>query len=164
MTRKVADCRKTPSDINCSLTIIGEEDEVVRAAVEHAVSAHAHEDTPELREQVRGMLENEAEPSRSAMQFVQLIEFKTHRREELSELMTEWEDRTGGKRTATRALLAEDHEQPDLYFELVEFPSYDEAIRNSHLPETEELSERMRSLCEGEPTFHNLDVVRAEAL
>ncbi|TDD92403.1 DUF1059 domain-containing protein [Saccharopolyspora karakumensis] len=164
MTRKVADCRKTPSDINCSLTIIGEEDEVVRAAVEHAVSAHGHEDTTELREQVRGMIETEDRSARGGMQFVQLIEFKTRRREELSRLLDEWEVRTGGKRTATRAVLAEDHEQPDLYYELVEFPSYDEAIRNSHLPETEELSERMRNLCEGEPTFHNLDVVRAEAL
>ncbi|RPK92713.1 MULTISPECIES: DUF1059 domain-containing protein [Streptomyces] len=59
MTRKVADCRKYPSEMNCSLTITGEEDEVVRAASEHAASVHGHEDGPELREQVRGMLEDE---------------------------------------------------------------------------------------------------------
>jgi predicted small metal-binding protein len=53
----MADCRRWPSDINCSLTIIGEEDEVVRAAAEHAASAHGHEDTPELRDQVREFLE-----------------------------------------------------------------------------------------------------------
>lgn len=164
MTRKVADCRKTPSEINCSLTIIGEEDEVVRAAAEHAVSAHGHDDTPELREQVRGMLEDEAGPAPDGMKFVQLIEFKTRQGEELNRLMDEWEDRTGGKRTATRAVLTQDHEQPGTYYEFVEFPSYDEAIRNSNLPETDELSQRMRNLCEGEPTFHNLDVVRAEAL
>jgi predicted small metal-binding protein len=57
MARMMADCRRWPSDINCSLTIIGEEDEVVRAAAEHAASAHGHEDTPELREQVREFLE-----------------------------------------------------------------------------------------------------------
>jgi hypothetical protein len=33
------------------------EDEVVRAAAEHAASAHGHDDTPELREQVREFLE-----------------------------------------------------------------------------------------------------------
>ncbi|WP_406692284.1 DUF1059 domain-containing protein [Saccharopolyspora sp. ID03-671] len=164
MTRKVADCRKAPSDINCSLTISGEEHEVIRAAVEHAVSAHGHEDTPELREQLRGMLENEVRPESDGMRFVQLIEFKTHRKDEINQLMDEWEDRTGGKRTATRAVLTQDHEQPDTYFEFVEFPSYDEAIHNSNLPETDELSHRMRDLCDGEPTFHNLDVVRAEAL
>jgi hypothetical protein len=57
MGRVMADCRRFPSESNCSLTIIGEEEEVVRAAAEHAASVHSHEDTPELREQVRGMLE-----------------------------------------------------------------------------------------------------------
>jgi hypothetical protein len=59
MSRKVADCRRFPSETDCSLTISGEEEEVVRAASEHAVSVHGHEDTPELREQVRSMLEDE---------------------------------------------------------------------------------------------------------
>jgi hypothetical protein len=55
----MADCRRWPSDSNCSLTIIGEEEEVVNAAAEHSVSVHGHEDTPELREQIRGLLEAE---------------------------------------------------------------------------------------------------------
>jgi hypothetical protein len=59
MARKMADCRRFPSESNCSLTIIGEEEEVVGAAAEHAVSVHGHDDTPELRDQVRGMLEPE---------------------------------------------------------------------------------------------------------
>lgn len=57
MARMMADCRRFESDSNCSLTIIGEEDEVVKAATEHAASVHGHDNTPELREQVRGMLE-----------------------------------------------------------------------------------------------------------
>jgi predicted small metal-binding protein len=57
MARVMADCRRFPSDTNCSLTIIGEEDEVVRAAAEHAASVHGHEDTPEMREQLRDFLE-----------------------------------------------------------------------------------------------------------
>ncbi len=59
MARTMADCRRFPSESNCSLTIIGEEEEVVRTASEHAVSVHDHEDTPELRDQIRGMLEPE---------------------------------------------------------------------------------------------------------
>ncbi|MFF3324562.1 DUF1059 domain-containing protein [Streptomyces sp. NPDC002889] len=59
MTRKVADCRKSPSVSGCTLTISGEENEVVRAAVEHAVSVHEHADTPELRQQIRESLEDE---------------------------------------------------------------------------------------------------------
>jgi predicted small metal-binding protein len=59
MARVMADCRRFPSESNCSLTIIGEEEEVVRTAAEHAVSVHGHEDTPELRDQIREMLEPE---------------------------------------------------------------------------------------------------------
>jgi predicted small metal-binding protein len=57
MARKMADCRRWPSESNCSLVIIGEEEEVVRAAAEHAASVHGHEDTPEMRERLRAMLE-----------------------------------------------------------------------------------------------------------
>lgn len=57
--RKVADCRDYPSETNCTLTISGEEDEVVRAASEHAVSVHGHTDSTELHDQIRGMLKDE---------------------------------------------------------------------------------------------------------
>jgi len=59
MARKVADCREFPSESGCSLSIAGEEEEVVRAATMHAVDVHGHEDTAELREQIRGMLKDE---------------------------------------------------------------------------------------------------------
>ncbi len=59
MARKMADCRRFESESDCSLTIIGDEDEVMRTAVEHAVSVHGHTDTPEMREQLRTMLEDE---------------------------------------------------------------------------------------------------------
>ncbi|MFZ0215123.1 MAG: DUF1059 domain-containing protein [Candidatus Dormiibacterota bacterium] len=57
MARMMADCRKSPSVTNCSLVIIGEEEEVVRAASEHAASVHQHPDTAELREMIRRDLE-----------------------------------------------------------------------------------------------------------
>ena len=59
--RKSIDCRDYPSDKNCSLKISGTEQEVLVAAVQHAVSAHGHEETPELREQIRSMLKVEAD-------------------------------------------------------------------------------------------------------
>ncbi|MEY9873354.1 putative small metal-binding protein [Streptacidiphilus sp. MAP12-33] len=58
--RKVADCRDYPSESGCSLTIAGEEEEVVRAAAEHAVSVHGETDSPELRNEIRGALKDEA--------------------------------------------------------------------------------------------------------
>lgn len=57
MARMMADCRRWPSETNCSLVIIGEEDEVVRAAAEHAASVHGHENNEELRTQLRDFLE-----------------------------------------------------------------------------------------------------------
>jgi Protein of unknown function (DUF1059) len=60
MSRKIADCRRFESDTNCSLTIIGEEDEVLVTAAQHAATFHGHEDTPEFREQLRAMLEPES--------------------------------------------------------------------------------------------------------
>jgi hypothetical protein len=59
MARKMADCRRFESESDCTLTIIGEEDEVVSAAAAHAVAVHGHKDTAEMREQVRAMLEDE---------------------------------------------------------------------------------------------------------
>jgi hypothetical protein len=57
--RKVADCRDFPSDSACSLTIAGTESEVLTAAVHHAVTAHGHADTPEVRAWLRDNLKDE---------------------------------------------------------------------------------------------------------
>lgn len=57
--RYVVDCRKEPSESNCSLTIAGERDEVLRAAAEHAMSVHGHTDSPEFRKTLEGALEPE---------------------------------------------------------------------------------------------------------
>ena len=57
--RKYIDCSEYPSDSNCSLRISGTEDEVMAAAVDHASSIHGHDDSPEFREQLRGMLKDE---------------------------------------------------------------------------------------------------------
>jgi predicted small metal-binding protein len=62
MARKMVDCRTMPSEINCTLTIAGEQEEVLDAAVMHAVDKHGHENSPQLREMIRGGLVD-AEPA-----------------------------------------------------------------------------------------------------
>jgi predicted small metal-binding protein len=58
MARKMIDCRSVPSEIGCTLTIAGQEEEVLDAATAHAVAKHGHEDTPELREELRSSLQD----------------------------------------------------------------------------------------------------------
>ncbi|HSD95897.1 MAG TPA: DUF1059 domain-containing protein [Sulfuricaulis sp.] len=54
MSRKYIDCREFPSEMNCTVSIFADsDDELLEAAVQHAVSVHGHEDTPELREEMK---------------------------------------------------------------------------------------------------------------
>jgi hypothetical protein len=58
--RKVIDCRNFPSEKNCTIAISGSEEEVLDLAVLHAVTVHGHQQSAELREQIRSMLKDEA--------------------------------------------------------------------------------------------------------
>jgi hypothetical protein len=60
-TRKSIDCRLYPSDRGCTLKISGTEEEVLDAAAAHAIAAHGHADTPELRNELRTLLQTEPE-------------------------------------------------------------------------------------------------------
>jgi len=59
--RKSIDCRDYPSEKNCSLKISGTETEVLDAAVEHAASAHGHQKSSGLRDQLKSMLKDESD-------------------------------------------------------------------------------------------------------
>lgn len=60
--RKVIDCRLHPSEKGCTLRIEGTEEEVLEAATQHAIVAHGHTNSPELREQIR-LIMKDVEPS-----------------------------------------------------------------------------------------------------
>ncbi|MFF5884642.1 ester cyclase [Streptomyces sp. SID9913] len=94
------------------------------------------------------------------MTFVQLIDCRTNRFDEMNRLMDQWVEQTRGKRTATHAVVAKDRSDTAHVVEIVEFPSYEEAMRNSQLPETDRIFREMVALCDGTPTFTDLDVVR----
>ena len=67
------------------------------------------------------------------MRFVQIIDYVTQRPDEV---------------------------EPGHYLVIAEFASYESAMRNSEHPATQEFAQRMAELCDGPPTFYNLDVVR----
>ena len=54
MSRKCIDCRDFPSESQCTVAISADsEDELIYAAAHHAVQVHGHQDSPELRTQLR---------------------------------------------------------------------------------------------------------------
>ncbi len=57
--RKYIDCSEFPSESNCTLKISGTEDEVLPVAAQHAAAVHGHEDTPEMRDEIRRLLKDE---------------------------------------------------------------------------------------------------------
>jgi predicted small metal-binding protein len=67
MGRRYVDCRQIPSDMNCTIAISADtEDEVLEAAAQHAVAVHSHEDNAELREMIRGAIQ-EGTPAGTAV-------------------------------------------------------------------------------------------------
>ncbi|GEM_PF-1142740 len=54
--RVYADCRKTPSVMNCSLVLAGTEEEVLKAAYDHTISVHQESPGEALRESIRASL------------------------------------------------------------------------------------------------------------
>jgi len=90
--------------------------------------------------------------------FIQIMEFETSRIDELEALMIQFRDERGDALLASKATLTEDRSRPGHYFVVVEFDSYEEAMKNSDDPATGEMAEKMNALLTGPRIFHDLDV------
>ncbi|WP_159951481.1 DUF1059 domain-containing protein [Rhizobium sp. 18065] len=54
MARKFIDCREFPSEMKCSIAISADStDELINAAVAHAVSVHGEHDSPAFRAELK---------------------------------------------------------------------------------------------------------------
>ena len=61
MARMFIDCRKYPSETNCSVSIAADtREELMEAAVQHAVAVHGHADGPQLREMISEAIQPES--------------------------------------------------------------------------------------------------------
>ena len=98
------------------------------------------------------------------MAFIQVMEYETTYPDEVEALMDDWITKTEGKRFATHDVHTKDRDNPGRFVDIVEFPSYELAMRNSALPETQRIADMMRDLCSTRVRLHNLDVVRDETL
>ena len=98
------------------------------------------------------------------MKFVQIIEYETTRPAEMEAAFEEWLEATEGKRTASREMHTQDRDNPARFIDIVEFPSYEEAMVNNELPATRRIAAQIGELCTSEPHFHDLQVLREEDL
>ena len=96
------------------------------------------------------------------MAFIQVIEITTTRSDEVEALVAEWREKTEGRRTAQRGTFTQDRDRPNTYVQIVEFPSYEDAMANSNLPETQSIAEKLAELSDGPMLFRNLDVRSVE--
>jgi quercetin dioxygenase-like cupin family protein len=94
--------------------------------------------------------------------FVQTIEFKTSQLDEFNRTLDRWLTATEGTRSATHSMETRDRDNPDTYLQIVEFPSYEQAVANSALPETTGFAETLAALCDEPAVFRNLDLVRED--
>jgi quinol monooxygenase YgiN len=93
------------------------------------------------------------------MSFIQIIESRTKKFDELHALADEFFEATEGKRTLKRSLLTRDRNDPDRYLIIAFFDSYESAMENSNLPETAAFAEKQMSLLDGPPNFFDLEVI-----
>jgi quinol monooxygenase YgiN len=93
------------------------------------------------------------------MAFIQIIEGRTTRADELMALEEEWRQATEGKRTLRRSIVTRDRNDPDRYVIIAFFDSYESAMVNSNLPETNEFGRKQEALLDGPMVFTDLDVV-----
>ena len=96
------------------------------------------------------------------MKFIQIIEYTTTKPDEAQAALDEFLAATEGKRANANGKVCRDRDKPNTYFNIVEFPSYEVAMKNSEQPETQALSEKMMKIADGPPTFRNLDVTFEE--
>ena len=97
------------------------------------------------------------------MAFIQIIEFTAEDVEAVRKIDDAWVAATEGKRTARRQIVTRDRNQPDRYRALVFFDSYDSAMQNSALPETQNFASQYDSVTKS-VAFHDLDVISDEDL
>lgn len=92
------------------------------------------------------------------MAFVQIMEFTTTDIDAVRKLDDEWLAATEGKRTARREILTRDRNNPDRYLTIVFFDSYESAMQNSQLPETDAFAAKYQAATNS-LVFHDLDVL-----
>jgi uncharacterized protein (DUF1330 family) len=91
--------------------------------------------------------------------FIQIIELETSKIGEVDALAQQLQKEGGDTFLARRATTTEDRGNRGHYYVIVEFDSYDEAMKNSDSELVNNYSEKLGALVDAPPSFRNLDVV-----
>jgi hypothetical protein len=96
------------------------------------------------------------------VKFAQIIDFETERMDEMRDLMQQFEQQAGSEDRdvkPTHRMVLQDRDRPNHYLVVVEFDSYEEAMKNSARADTAAMSEKMRALTSKSQAFINCDVL-----
>ncbi len=96
------------------------------------------------------------------MKFVQIMEVTTDKFDEFEALHERWRAATEGERTTELEWVLRDRDDPNRYVIVVQFESFDEAMKNNDLPATAEIASKMNELAEAPTVFRNLDLIRID--
>ncbi|WP_405971452.1 hypothetical protein OG496_16980 [Streptomyces sp. NBC_00988] len=92
--------------------------------------------------------------------FVQIVDFETDRFDEMQAVAEEADKRMAGRAGGpTHRLVLRDRNNPGHVLVVIEFDSYEDAMRNSQEPETGKMAEQMAALCTRPPSFTDCDVL-----
>lgn len=93
------------------------------------------------------------------MAFVQIMEIITSKYDAVADLDRQWRAATEGKRTLRREIVTRDRSNPNRFLIFAFFDSYESAMENSNLSETQEFAARFGEFTDGPLTFHDLDII-----
>ena len=94
------------------------------------------------------------------MEYIQVLEATTSDPDAMFAADKEWFDATEGKRTVRRSIVARDRNNPHRHVIIVFFDSYESAMENSELPETQAFAGKIAAVLDEPMVFHDLDVVQ----
>jgi hypothetical protein len=94
--------------------------------------------------------------------FIQIMEIKTSRIDEVRAFAKKMRAERGDALLATKSTITADRDRPGYYVIIVEFNSYEEAMKNSNDPATGEFAKQLTELLDGPPKFYNFDVLESD--
>ena len=98
------------------------------------------------------------EQGRAVVAFIQVMEIETSRFDEFSAFMRQMQKERGAQLLSNKATVTRDRDRPNHYVIIVEFDSYEVAMKNSNDPTTQRYASEMQKFLDGPITFHNLEV------